>query len=179
MKKIIKSTYVFLCVMMCATMFAACGGGDDNDSSNSNGGNGSPGQREYTIQNFVGVWKLVHITGHEGSEYYDKNEADLSWESKRRVTINTDGSYLEEDQKGDNTTWRPRGKGVFSVSGEILHRSTVGYYTVSGNENVYHEYTTPENSTSTIMSLTASQFVLHEKVERENFEATLTFQRVY
>ena len=182
MKKIIKSTYVVLCTMMCAMMFAACGGDDDNGNSNGNGngsgGNGGP-QMEYTIQNFVGVWKLVHITGHEGARYYDRSEADLSWESKRRVTINANGSYLEEDQKGDNITWRPRSKGVFSVSGEIMHRSKVGYYSVNGSEYIYHEYTTPENSTATIMSLTAAQFVLYEKVESENYEATVTFQRVY
>lgn len=178
MKKIIQSTQVFLCAMMCALMFAACGGGGD-DNGNGNGGDGGSGQREYTIQSFVGVWKLVHITGNEDGHYFDKSEVDLSWESKRRVTINTDGSYLEEDQKGNNTTWRPRSKGIFSVSGEILHRRTVGYYSVSGSEYTYHEYTTPENSTATIKSLTESQFVLHEKVGSENYEATMTFRRVY
>ena len=182
-----------------ALTFTACGDDDDDDN---NGGNNTAGQQasgdtgaaaDVSLQNLVGTWQLTHSVGREidrhsdgtvEEETWDESEADLSWEGKRRITIKADGSYLMEDQKHDNSTWRPRDSGTLRVANGMLYVATTGYYSTSNGESIYHEYSTVTYQTVTVKSLTSTQIVLYvyegpTADDEDEYEETMTFKRVY
>ena len=87
----------------------------------------------------------------------------MSWEAKRRVTINADGSYLVEDKKRDNVTYRQRDTGTLRVSGD----------------KIYIVESDGDKETILIIDLTSTQLVLFVAAEDEDYEAILTYLRVY
>ena len=87
----------------------------------------------------------------------------MSWEAKRRVTINADGSFLVEDKKRDNVTYRQDDTGTLRVSGD----------------KIYIEENDGDKETILIIDLTSTQLVLFEAAEDEDYEAIHTYLRVY
>lgn len=164
MKKTMKwlGTLAFMLMCVLALTLSACGGDDDDGGGGGNVDN--PGQMTYSIRDVVGIWKLVHMVGYEGNEVFDFYESDLTYEGKRRLTISADGSFLEEDQKGDNVHWRTRHSGTIQISGDIVYVTR------------YYDDASQKTSIMTIKGLTATQLVLYEKSSK--YEQTLTFQRV-
>ena len=120
-------------------------------------------QKEYSLQSLVGVWEIARIVGHENGKSYDDSGDDLTWESKRRVTIYADGSYLVEDKKRDNVTYRQRDTGTLRVSGD----------------KIYIVESDGDKKTTLIIDLTSTRLVLFEAAEDEDYEAIHTYLRVY
>ena len=172
------------------------GGGDNggNNGGNNGGDNGMTGDAvDVSLPNLVGVWQLIHAVGREVDRHsdgsieektWDESEADLSWEAKKRITIKADGSYLMEDQKSDNATWRLRESGTLRVADGKLYVANTGYYSTWDGESVYHEYSTVQYETLTVKSLTSTQVVLYiyegpTAEDDDEYEETMTFKRVY
>lgn len=162
MKRFFKWLPLLLLAAVCAGVVSC---GDDDDDNIINNG---PSKNEYSLQDVVGVWKLVRATGSEEGMSFDYREADLSWESKRRITIGADGSYVEEDQKGNNVNWRQRHRGTVRVSGNKVYCT---YYSVNDG------FRSQKSVIIIIKKVTATQLVLLETDASEEYEATLTFQR--
>ena len=131
----------------------------------------------------IGKWVLTHSVG---SKKKDKetvstwDKTNFSWESSLLLTINSNGTFEEEDKKGDNINWRPSGKGFWNISENKITISATGYYSISGENNIYHEFSTPEIREFIITRLTSTEIDFREYMFEDGFEyeETSTFTRV-
>ena len=131
----------------------------------------------------IGKWVLTHSVG---SKKKDKetvstwDKTNFSWESSLLLTINSNGTFEEEDKKGDNINWRPSGKGFWDISENKITISATGYYSISGDNNIYHEFSTPEIRVFIITRLTSTEIDFREYMFEDGFEyeETSTFTRV-
>ena len=147
---------LMLIAMVVSFGLVACGG--DDDKSNPNGGSSGG-------VSVVGVWRLISFNG----------ETDLQYEEKRRYSFNSNNTYLLEDQKGDNVTWRKRNAGTYAVGNDKITLIATGYY--SGGD--YYPYDSPETDTVDIVSLSQSSLTVRATYYEhgQTYVVTLVFER--
>ena len=144
-----KISRIYLFMLMAMVMsFGMIACGSDDDKSNPEGGGGAV--------NIVGVWRLVSVNG----------STDLQYEAKRRYSFNSDHTYLLEDQKSDNMTWRKRKGGTYVFGNNKIILTRTGYY--SGND--YYRYDTPIVEPAEVVSMSDKTFTISDGKNTMVFE---------